>query len=657
MSKPTTNLIGVLEVHAGMLRTEFLDDPEAHHRSEDVHVYVMQTREGVAIPVVFQSQEQAEETPTGILISLTVHEFDPNMGGCPVIDHPKWFTQLTKGQPLDWLPRDKQIGIFRFVHPNIADETILAEAQAKVDDAARYAEDWWKRLTRPLWTVQARGFVIVSENRPGGADLYAKSTIERWIRENCVELDLWHRDLNPDGWRVRYHHAWGGGSSQYCGWGTVQGYWSMTYSSCSVKTIMHELGHNFGLYHSNAGNDTSKETEEYGDNTCVMGRGRLGINCIQRDRLKLDDDRERGEINDSTRIILTPMEVGMHGMFPDEYQYARIHRGEAPTFYISRRQFSEYLDIHRRDGNVPVFVGKVSVGKGTTLDQGNPSVRVEFLERAEHGDQALIEVKYGDRPVTSDLALPEEPFPSRPAGTLPDRVHTGLWYDSETPGQGIDVHVRDGMQVIGWYTFNQDEVDWGIDAPPRFYLATGPTDGEYLDLWTTSKDGDEPYEPEKIGHAQILFFDPSVAVLLYRTKEHGRGSIPLTRLAYGNQHPHTGIYFDPANPGAGLTLQFLPDGENFTGVYYTYGPVVRTTWGGVEPESTQRWYLVMGKKVAGKWTGKILKVSGSKFRWQGDRQQEQVGQIAIDVPEEGSVNATLTWEEGGQDELSYVRLL
>ncbi|WP_432470562.1 Ig-like domain-containing protein [Amphritea sp. HPY] len=81
-----------------------------------------------------------------------------------------------------------------------------------------------------------------------------------------------------------------------CGWaglGTVGGSPSTTWINGSMrwKTISHELGHNFGLYHSHSlecgsvviGNTCS--TYEYGDTTGVMGSASAHFNAFQKELL------------------------------------------------------------------------------------------------------------------------------------------------------------------------------------------------------------------------------------------------------------------------------------------------------------------------------------------------------------------------------------
>lgn len=169
-----------------------------------------------------------------------------------------------------------------------------------------------------------------------------------------------------------------------CGWGglgTVGGSPSTTWINGSMRwdTISHELGHNFGLYHSHSldcgssviGSNCS--SLEYGDITGVMGKGQVHFNAFQKERLGWLDSNSIITVTNSGSFELDTYAADM-GSSPKALKVLKetdSTTGDRTWYYLQYRRptgFDSSLDPFTNTAEgVVVHTGSESNGNTSNL--------------------------------------------------------------------------------------------------------------------------------------------------------------------------------------------------------------------------------------------------------------------------------------------------
>lgn len=512
----------------------------------------------------------------------------------------------------------KHIGIFRQIAPDTPPEKV-ARLQEEVELNAKLLEDYWRRFARHVWDVQVRGYVMVGVESTT-PPVYAQNDIAKYIAEHDME-----------GFEPNYFHVHGGFNTAACGHGNLPGNRSSTYLSyggCGIKTIIHELGHNFGLWHAST-RKPDGSWSMYGDGTSIMGsspiiRGLNGPNLIN---LKLEDEREILEIEETQQILLAPVELAKHELHENEYQHARIKKNRV-GYHLSIRKLKERGGFYYNTEEPEILyvheapLREKSMRQLPDMYPGDTQVltdgtKIEYLEYSD--ECARVNVYYNkndERP--EDIPMPTG-FPATVAVIDPSEKHNGLWYNKDFVGEGFDVHIDDGQVTVYWYTYNQ------FDDSRRFYVGSCPLTGGPLefDLYTTTGGTwEDPTTRDTInvGRAQLYFIDDGNAVFNFHTTEHGRGSVEVIPAAL-SQHPSNGVYYDPARDGEGFSVQFFEELSLCILYFYSYGPRQRG-----KEIGDQRWYWCKGTKVSPD-TYEIEIYEAEDNTWMGFRNDPNVEKV------------------------------
>ncbi|MEE9425371.1 MAG: hypothetical protein V3V18_10410 [Methylococcales bacterium] len=185
-------------------------------------------------------------------------------------------------------------------------------------------------------------------------------------------------------------------------------------------------------------------------------------------------------------------------------------------------------------------------------------------------DNIVIGTAGGTIPVTTDNIIPKD----------------GLWWNPARSGHGIDVQYDGANLIMVWYTYNDD-------GTPTWYLASGPLSGK---TWTSSLDtfvwDGTKASPTSVGTATIDFKDETHADFSWVINGTS-GTEPFEFLVTSSDqtlNDYTGIWFEPAKPGYGLSVS--NQGNTEFSVLYFYDDQGQPVWAlGVNEGNTATYTL------------------------------------------------------------------
>ncbi|MDJ0657320.1 MAG: hypothetical protein QNJ40_24375 [Xanthomonadales bacterium] len=165
--------------------------------------------------------------------------------------------------------------------------------------------------------------------------------------------------------------------------------------------------------------------------------------------------------------------------------------------------------------------------------------------------------------------------PADPASSTfgPDQ---GLWFNPSRQGHGIDLQ-RSGNLLAGtWYTYLDD-------GTPTWYQAVGEFQGTSwtADLLSYRLLEDGSLEGTTVGTMNFEFTSPGAATFNWTLGDRS-GSEPFERFAFSNDRTlrqYTGLWFDPAEPGYGLTIDTRGDVRVVVAYFYDANNQPRWTIG------------------------------------------------------------------------------
>lgn len=143
---------------------------------------------------------------------------------------------------------------------------------------------------------------------------------------------------------------------------------------------------------------------------------------------------------------------------------------------------------------------------------------------------------------------------------------TGLYWNPKRSGHGFDINLSGSNMYLVWYTYNKE----GLGT---WYLASNQFQGKEwsanLDRFTYDK-ATNSTTPNSVGTIKLSFFDEKRAMLSWDI-EGNTGSEPIELFVQSAEQPDndlSGTYFDPSDPGWGLTVS--SQGQAVVVVAYIY---------------------------------------------------------------------------------------
>jgi hypothetical protein len=154
-----------------------------------------------------------------------------------------------------------------------------------------------------------------------------------------------------------------------------------------------------------------------------------------------------------------------------------------------------------------------------------------------------------------------------PAAAAAPGVLSGMWWNERQPGWGIHLTVRGGLAVAVLFTYDL------VAGNPTWYVASNcalagmdPASVECRGTWLRASGPrffGEPFDASRVsvafaGNLQVRFIDADSGILSYSIGAEPR-VVPIARqpLSASTGAPaidHTGLWWNPAEPGWGITM-------------------------------------------------------------------------------------------------------
>ena len=483
------------------------------------------------------------------------------------------------------------------------------EAQFEIDHRALLMEQLYRYVARHVWDFRVEGHVYESNNRVDSPD-YDKVLVKQAIKDQNITLPYTGIQIYA---QHRTHITSRCGSAYRHGIPIPYG---VVYRGRPQRSSDHEAGHTgfagFGLGHAGK-RSKGGGVETYGDIGCAMGGStseRPGFNAPHSLIMGIKGVRQSRTVDTTTQVLVVPLELDEHSLFHNEDQsvIVRIPGEEDHTLSIRKQRGTYYQVPKYKARTLFIHTGSGTTVQEATLDPGESHVvggaRIQYLEYDNEYERARIDIVYGNDPIPAGDLPGMTGFPVKLGKAHITEAHSGLWYNPDHDRQGFDLHVRGQRGVVYWYNFNEKEQSrrWWYGT---FSLIEGPRG---FPLYTRDKlTGDSILA----GHAQLFFFTGSRGVFNFRTTEHGRGSCEIIPVALSDS-PQSNVYYDPAYPNTGFSIQFLNNDTFCTAYWYDYGPASGDHPPGIQ---TQRWYMCSGPMNRGGWYDLII-YEFTNGRWQ-----------------------------------------
>ncbi len=151
------------------------------------------------------------------------------------------------------------------------------------------------------------------------------------------------------------------------------------------------------------------------------------------------------------------------------------------------------------------------------------------------------------------------------------RPHSGLWFNPQRNGHGVDIQLAGSNLLATWYTYDDD-------GSPTWYQAVGP----WAEIWTADllryQWNGSGADAERVGSMTLNFADRNQATLSWLIGERS-GTEPLQRLVFDpalTLQQRTGAWYDAAEPGWGLSVD--TQGTRRAVVAYFYDAQNQPRW-------------------------------------------------------------------------------
>ena len=210
------------------------------------------------------------------------------------------------------------------------------------------------------------------------------------------------------------------------------------------------------------------------------------------------------------------------------------------------------------NGSTPISLAEVPDGTLVTVVPKGLGERLA-LDRDGDGVRDHVELAQGSNPADPQ-STQLRPF-------------TGLWYNPQRGGHGFDLQLLGDSMFITWYTYEDD-------GSPVWYQAAGA----FSATWTaplnrfTLNPADGSVAAEEVGSMQLEFVAARSASFTWQLGERsGTEAVEPLPLAGGRTlRNYTGTWFDPTQPGWGITL--YSEGDIRVGVLYYYDAENQPRW-------------------------------------------------------------------------------
>ncbi len=236
--------------------------------------------------------------------------------------------------------------------------------------------------------------------------------------------------------------------------------------------------------------------------------------------------------------------------------------GEAPSFrYTQMQQVAQ-------DGEVDLIAQQA--GRSWQYDaqsqrftQGSGSNLTASELNAEGSDLEPVTVTVVPTGLASRMAIDrdgdgisdadEQRLGSNPADAASTQIQPvqGLWFNPERTGHGLDIEQAGQSLVVTWYTYNDD-------GSPTWYQAAGSYDPQWTQpLYTATWDPQTNSAViEFVGSMTLDFSDARTAQFSWEINDvPGSEAFQYFNFRDGlTVQDHTGIWYDPAEPGWGLSI-------------------------------------------------------------------------------------------------------
>ena len=148
----------------------------------------------------------------------------------------------------------------------------------------------------------------------------------------------------------------------------------------------------------------------------------------------------------------------------------------------------------------------------------------------------------------------------------------GLWWNPEKNGSGFDIELSGSNLSVIWYTYDKD-------THPVWYLASAPYSGHgwKANIKQYSWNGQSAASTD-VGVMEMSFSNDMQAKLSWALDGFS-GDETISYLSFTNtsSNPgYSGIWYQPANPGSGVT--FVDQGSVTSAVLYFYDDQGKPRW-------------------------------------------------------------------------------
>ena len=153
-------------------------------------------------------------------------------------------------------------------------------------------------------------------------------------------------------------------TQSYQGIAFINGKWSHIDNSRSRRVIIHEIGHNLGMHHSQR-IQSNGSILEYGDRSCSMGGTFSELNALQRVKMDWIPNANKTIItNNAKEIPLYSLEY--EDLSPGQFQAIQIKDQERPyTLTVSKR-----TNFNVFDSDIPqIFREKISIHTSSSYNR------------------------------------------------------------------------------------------------------------------------------------------------------------------------------------------------------------------------------------------------------------------------------------------------
>ena len=263
-------------------------------------------------------------------------------------------------------------------------------------------------------------------------------------------------------------------SCGWCGLGSVGGPYTWINACNSYSTVGHELGHNFGLMHSNSytgcdANWKNCTNNEYMDGASLQGIAEGEFTAVHKQKLKwLDNDPKNPQsqlVTKSGNYFIEPLETLTTGVKTLKFQ-----RAPGEYYYLEFRQPLNYdksinttyhksLGVHFLADNSTASWRLKTIGVGANFtDPGFPlgPLTISLIDYSANGANIMVQVGSIPPPTATPTVTPTKtPTPTCTPTVNPTITPTVT--PTPPPPSGVSFNIVPGQSE---YTYDADKVIW-----------------------------------------------------------------------------------------------------------------------------------------------------------------------------------------------------